>query len=72
MALNSFTQGYIHNSKISNDKLLCVLVWAEGAEWSMRKSEKLQGAHIEIDESKRLCSDAHIVHVQMGMCFFTP
>ena len=29
MALNSFTQGYIHKSNISNDKLPCVLVQAE-------------------------------------------
>ena len=29
MALNSFTQGYIHKSNISNNKLTCVLVRAE-------------------------------------------
>ena len=53
MALNSFTQGYIHNSNISNDKLLCVLVQAECL-INVEKSEKPQDVHIKIDESKWL------------------
>ena len=57
MALSSFTQGYIHNSNIS--VTYYGVFWCELSAWSMRKWVKLQGVHIEIDESKRLCLDAH-------------
>ena len=64
-ALNLFTQSNIHN--IFNDRLPCVLVRAEC--WrSRRKSEKPHGTHIEIDQSKRLSSDAHTCTVGY-VCF---
>ena len=69
MALNSFTQCYNITVTYPMTHLIpCGLVQAECL--INAKSEKLQGVHIEIDESKWLCSDAHCT-CTMGMWFFT-